>query len=159
MGGIKAVKEGKKVIMSPTSHCYFDYEIKSIDLEKVYSFNPIPKGLNPSEKKLIIGGECNLWSERIPNEKELDRKAFPRLLAISEVLWSRNKKDYKGFQNRVQDHYNILNKLKVNYEFNIELNYFSRFNIASYEISSILLYKSLFFRVFWVLTLIFLILK
>ena len=114
-GGIKAVKEGKKVIMSPTSHCYFDYEIKSIDLEKVYSFNPIPKGLNPSEKKLIIGGECNLWSERIPNEKELDRKAFPRLLAISEVLWSKNEKDYKGFQNRVQDHYNILNKLKVNY--------------------------------------------
>ena len=26
-GGIKAVKEGKKVIMSPTSHCYFDYEM------------------------------------------------------------------------------------------------------------------------------------
>ena len=114
-GGIKAVKEGKKVIMSPTSHCYFDYEIKSIDLEKVYSFNPIPKGLSPSEQKLIIGGECNLWSERIPNEKELDGKAFPRLLAISEVLWSKNEKDYEGFQNRVQDHYNILNKLKVHY--------------------------------------------
>ena len=39
-GGIEAVKQGKKAIMSPTSHCYFDYEIESIDLEKVYSFPP-----------------------------------------------------------------------------------------------------------------------
>ena len=51
-----------------------------------------------TQKAIALGGECNLWSERIPNEKELDRKAFPRLLAISEVLWSKNEKDYKGFQ-------------------------------------------------------------
>ena len=31
-GGVQAVKEGKKAIMSPTSHCYFDYNINSIDL-------------------------------------------------------------------------------------------------------------------------------
>ncbi len=114
-GGIQAVKEGKKTIMSPTSHCYFDYGINSIDLEKVYTFNPVPPELDSLESELIIGGECNLWSERIPSEKELDRKTFPRLLAMSEVLWTYKKDKFENFQNRVEDHYSILRKLNVHY--------------------------------------------
>ena len=114
-GGIQAVKEGKKTIMSPTSHCYFDYDVNSTDLEKVYDFDPIPTELDSLESELIIGGECNLWSERIPNEKELDRKTFPRLLAMSEVLWTYRKEKFEDFQNRVEDHYPILSQLKVRY--------------------------------------------
>jgi hexosaminidase len=114
-GGIEAIKQGKKAIMSPTSHCYFDYDIESIDLEKVYSFSPIPNGLDSAEQSLIIGGECNLWSERIPNETELDKKSFPRLLAMSEVLWRNPKKNYINFHKRVEDHYRILDILKVDY--------------------------------------------
>ena len=114
-GGVEAVKQGKKAIMSPTSHCYFDYEIESIDLEKVYSFSPIPIGLDSIDQELIIGGECNLWSERIPNERELDYKSFPRLLAMSEVLWRNPKKNYLNFQKRVENHYPILDILNVNY--------------------------------------------
>jgi len=114
-GGIQAVKEGKKTIMSPTSHCYFDYGINSIDLEKVYTFNPVPTELDSLESELIIGGECNLWSERIPSEKELDKKTFPRLLAMSEVLWTYKKDKFENFQNRVEDHYSILRKLNVHY--------------------------------------------
>ena len=114
-GGIQAVKEGKKTIMSPTSHCYFDYDINSIDLEKVYTFNPIPSEIDSLESELIIGGECNLWSERIPSEKELDRKTFPRLLAMSEVLWTYRKDKFDNFQVRVEDHYPILSRLDVHY--------------------------------------------
>ena len=114
-GGIQAVKEGKKTIMSPTSHCYFDYDINSIDLEKVYSFNPIPSEINSLESEQIIGGECNLWSERIPSEKELDRKTFPRLLAMSEVLWTYRKDKFDNFQDRVEDHYPVLSRLDVYY--------------------------------------------
>ena len=114
-GGIQAVKEGKKTIMSPTSHCYFDYDINSIDLEKVYTFNPIPSEIDSLESELIIGGECNLWSERIPSEKELDRKTFPRLLAMSEVLWTYRKDKFENFQNRVEDQYPVLSRLDVHY--------------------------------------------
>ncbi|MFL2579206.1 MAG: beta-N-acetylhexosaminidase [Parvicellaceae bacterium] len=114
-GGIQSVKEGKKTIMSPTSHCYFDYDINSIDLEKVYTFNPIPSEIDSLESELIIGGECNLWSERIPSEKELDRKTFPRLLAMSEVLWTYRKDKFENFQNRVEDHYPVLSRLDVDY--------------------------------------------
>ena len=115
-GGIKAAKQGKKAIMSPTSNAYFDYEISTTDLEKVYNFNPLSNELDSTEQKLIIGGECNLWSERIPNEEELDNKAFPRLLAMSEVLWIDSEmKNYSSFQNRVQEQYPILERMNVKY--------------------------------------------
>lgn len=115
-GGMNAVKSKNKAIMSPTSHAYFDYPISTTDLEKVYEFNPIPSGLDSNEKKLIIGGECNLWSERIFNEKDLDNKAFPRLLAMSEVLWRNpEKRNYSIFKNTIQNHYDLLTRLKIDY--------------------------------------------
>ncbi len=113
-GGIDAVQSGRKAIMSPTSHCYFDYDLAAIDLEKVYSFNPIPDGLTTEEEALILGGECNMWSERAPQET-VDSKVFPRMLALSEVLWTSGKKDYSSFYNRVQNHYKKLDDLGVNY--------------------------------------------
>jgi len=115
-GGIVAAKNNQFAIMSPTSHCYFDFGIETIDLEKVYSFNPIPSEL-PSEKhKYILGGECNLWSEHIPNEENLDSKVFPRIFAMSEVLWSNPKeKNFDEFYNRVQNQYTLLDAKKVKY--------------------------------------------
>ena len=115
-GGVEAAKHGNQAIMSPTSHAYFDYGLDAIDLEKVYSFNPIPHGLNPSEQKLIIGGECNMWTERVPDEKTLDSRVFPRLLAMTEVLWSDSaERDFSEFTNRAQSHYPILEKYNVQY--------------------------------------------
>jgi hexosaminidase len=113
-GGIIAAKNQNQAIMSPTSHCYFDYELDAINLEKVYSFEPIPKELSQSESKFIIGGECNMWSERAPQEL-IDSKVFPRILAMSEVLWSEKEKDYTEFSNRIEKHYPKLENLGVNY--------------------------------------------
>ena len=65
---------------------------------------------------MIIGGECNLWSERIVNEKELDQKTFPRILAMSEVLWSYpSDRDSSSIENRVNTHYALLENMGVNY--------------------------------------------
>jgi len=119
-GGKEAVKSGNRAIMSPTSHAYFDYDLKAIDLEKAYSFNPIPEGLTYEEEQLIIGGECNMWTEHVPDEKDLDSKVFPRILAMSEVLWSGTvsgfeRKSYSEFNKRIQNHYNILDLFNVNY--------------------------------------------
>ena len=109
-GGIEAAKHGNKVIMSPTSHAYFDYSIKTTDLKKVYEFDPIPNELDSIQQKLILGGECNLWSEHITNEDQLDEMAFPRLLAMSEVLWSYPKeRKYTSFLSRVDKHTELLN--------------------------------------------------
>ena len=114
-GALEAVKTGHDAIVSPTSHAYFDYDLDAIDLEKVYNFDPIPAGIPSDKVKHIIGGECNMWSERAP-QNTVDSKVFPRLLAMSEVLWDYPTiRDYNLFYERVQAHYKRLDVLGVNY--------------------------------------------
>ena len=114
-GAAAAANAGHPAIVSPTSHAYFDYGLNDIDLEKVYSFNPIPEGLSESAKSLIWGGECNMWSERAPQEL-VESKVFPRILAMAEVLWAGNhQKDFNAFKQRVNHHYQVLDKLNVSY--------------------------------------------
>jgi len=114
-GGIEAAKHGNKVIMSPTSHAYFDYSIKSTDMKQVYHFDPIPTELDSIQKQLVLGGECNLWSEHIPNKKKLDEMVFPRMLAMSEVLWSYPKeRNYDAFLARADNHAHLLRSYGVN---------------------------------------------
>lgn len=57
-----------------------------------------------------------MWTEHVPDEANLDRKVFPRLLAMSEVLWSDSSgRNYDEFLPRVYFHYAILKKLNVKY--------------------------------------------
>ena len=114
-GASEAAKAGHDAIVSPTSHAYFDYGLDAIDLEKVYNFDPIPTDVPNDKVKHIIGGECNMWSERAP-QNTIDSKVFPRLLAMSEVLWDYPTiRDYNLFYERVQAHYKRLDFLGVNY--------------------------------------------
>ena len=116
-GAIAAATSGHDAIVSPTSHAYFDYDVKTTSLKKVYSFDPIPDELNAEQEKHIIGGECNVWTERI-TYKNIDAKIFPRILAMSEVLWTYPvERDYKEFHSRVKSHYARLDALGVKYGF------------------------------------------
>ena len=114
-GGIEAASAGRDVVMSPTSHAYFDYDVKSTDLAEVYHFQPVSDSLDIEITKHIIGGECNMWTEHAPQEK-VDSKMFPRMLAMAEVLWTNQKaRNYDEFLNRVQDMYYYLDFLDVDY--------------------------------------------
>jgi len=134
-GGIAAAKSGHDAIMSPTSHCYFDYGLDAIDLKEVYHYEPIPAELTTEEAKYILGGECNMWSERAPQEL-IDSKIFPRILAMSEVLWSSSEKDYDNFYSRVQKHYPKLDDMGVTYGFeSIPITSKVVFNSDSFAVS------------------------
>jgi len=134
-GGIAAAKSGHDAIMSPTSHCYFDYGLDATDLKDVYYYEPIPTELTEDEAKHILGGECNMWSERAPQDL-VDSKVFPRILAMSEVLWSSSEKDYDNFYARVQKHYPKLDALGVNYGYeSVPITSTVVFNADSFAIS------------------------
>lgn len=108
-GGKTAAEEMHKVIMSPTSHCYLDYSLSSIDLQKIYAFDPIPEDLEPEFSQYIIGGECNMWTERVPDEANLDSKVFPRMIGLAEVLWTYpEERDFENLYARLQKHYPTL---------------------------------------------------
>lgn len=114
-GGKTAAENSVGAVMSPTSHAYFDYDIKSTDLEEVYSFDPVPDGLHPEQARFILGGECNMWTEHAP-QHSIDGKVFPRILAMAEVLWTYpEKRDYERFKARVKSEYPRLDSLGVEY--------------------------------------------
>lgn len=114
-GAIEAAKLGHFTICSPESHTYFNNSAENLDLRKVYSFNPVPDTLGLAERKYVLGSEANLWSEYLPQEK-VDGNLFPRLLALSEVLWSDpQNKNYNDFYTRIEKSYTDLIALGINY--------------------------------------------
>lgn len=125
LGGIAAARAGHDVIMSPTSHCYFDYYQGQVDepkaiggflpLEKVYSFEPIPPELKPEEAVHILGAQANLWTEYIQTPQHAEYMLFPRLLALAEVVWSPKAKKWPDFQSRLVAHYDRLALREINF--------------------------------------------
>ena len=118
-GAIDAAKMGHDVIVSPTSHCYYDYPIETTDVPKVYSFDPVPEELTAEEIKHVLGTEGNMWTEYAP-QNVIDHRLFPRIVALSEVAWTDlKKKNYEDFNHRLQNHYDKLDELDVNYAFEV----------------------------------------
>jgi hexosaminidase len=114
-GAVEAARRGHRTICSPTSHTYFDYSADNLDLRIVYSFKPIPDELSDDEKKFVIGSEANMWTEYAPQET-IDSKLFPRILALSEVLWKNPLNiGYGEFHARLQKCYADLSALGIQY--------------------------------------------
>ena len=112
-GAVAAAKSGHDTVVSPYSHCYFDYPHSRTPLKKTYSFEPIPKELTAEEAKHVLGGEGNLWTEHIP-QQELDSWAYPRLTALAEVLWSPEElRDWEDFAGRMETHYKRFDVMGV----------------------------------------------
>ncbi len=126
-GGIAAAKEGHDVIMTPTSWCYFDagqgpaeqelWQLGGeITLEKVYSYNPVPKVLDESQQSHIRGVQANIWTEYLPTSAHVEYMVFPRLLAMAEVAWTpQDRRNFADFEHRVQNYYPRLDQAKIAY--------------------------------------------
>jgi hexosaminidase len=115
-GGIAAAQAGHDVVMSPTSYCYFDYPYLGQSTEHVYRYEPIPAALNADQAKLVLGGQANEWTEMIPTEQRAEYMIFPRVAALSEVLWSpKESRDYADFSRRLPDLYDRLDRQKISY--------------------------------------------
>jgi hexosaminidase len=126
--GIAAVRDGHDVVMTPDEFTYFDYYQSSdtaseplaiggyLPLEVVYSYEPVPKELPQELARHVLGAQGNVWTEYIPNVRLLEYMAFPRITALSEVLWtSRDKKNYTDFLERLSIHQQRLSIMGVNY--------------------------------------------
>ncbi len=127
-GGIAAAKAGHDVVMAPGQYVYFDH-YQSLDqtrepiaiggytpLSKVYAYEPAPAALTPAEAAHVLGTQCQLWSEYIPDTRHLEYMAFPRLCAFAEAAWSPAQgRDYAAFRLRLEAHLQRLDRLQVNY--------------------------------------------
>ena len=125
--GNKAARAGYKVILCPTEYCYLDYYQANprfqpaaigglITLAKAYSFDPAPLGTNGHVAECIIGGQCNLWTEYINTPEHAEYMLLPRLLAISESLWSpQQSKDWNRFRKKIENQKSRFESKNYNY--------------------------------------------
>ncbi len=126
-GGIEAARQGHDVVMTPTSHVYFDYyqgdpnsEPLAIGgftpLETVYAFEPVPDELTAEEAVHVLGAQANVWTEYIKTPDYVEYMVFPRLLALAEVVWTpRAQRDWDDFTRRLPSQFRLLDSHDVNY--------------------------------------------
>ena len=110
-GGQKASAQGHEVIMSPNTHCYYNYyqdlirkEPKAVgelvSLRFTYGYEPLAEGMDPA---LLRGVQANLWTELIPTPEHAEYMLYPRLFALAETAWTPSEaKEYKGFRKRAR---------------------------------------------------------
>lgn len=125
-GGIEAAKQGHDVVMTPTSHCYFDYYQSNhpdeplaiggyLPLEKVYNYHPVPEELSEEEAKHILGAQGNVWTEYIPKPSKLVYMTYPRMQALAEVVWSgESKPGFEDFAKRLSYHLDWMEDEGIN---------------------------------------------
>ena len=130
-GGIKAANMKHDVIMTPNATCYLDhYQSKDKNeplaiggytpLEEIYNYEPIPEELDTESSKYIIGAQGNVWTEYMSTSEYVEYMVFPRIFALSEVVWSKNKSNFEEFSNRVISFFDRLDKLDINYSTHLE---------------------------------------
>lgn len=126
--GAKAAETGHDVVMSPTTHCYFDYQQVEdplfepsrcggfIPIEKVYSLDPAPDSVSVEARSHILGVQANLWTEYMTSEEMVEYQALPRMSALSEVQWTAPElKDFDGFKARLSRFTDLLDRYHYRY--------------------------------------------
>ena len=137
---IQAKELGHKAVYTPCTHMYYDFpesntpgEVKAatwmppVSLEKTYS-TPIN---DYSENSVTLGVQACYWSDQfihgtvlqeIPyldenrSENYAEYLTFPRLLALSEVAWTKTaKRDFSSFRNRLSHHFARLDEKGCTY--------------------------------------------
>ncbi|ULQ53734.1 beta-N-acetylhexosaminidase [Flavihumibacter fluvii] len=122
-GGIEAAKLKHQVVMSPSTYAYVDlYQgdplaepptYSMLRLKKSYGFNPVPPGV---DSIYILGGQANLWSERLHTTRHMEYMLWPRGWAIAESVWSPvANKNWTDFVSRAEMHFKRFDAAGINY--------------------------------------------
>ncbi|MCY3832415.1 MAG: beta-N-acetylhexosaminidase [Chloroflexi bacterium] len=127
-GGIAAANAGHDVVMTPNTYCYLDYYqhedwtreppaiARTLILPQVWQFDVIPDDIAEDKRHHILGGQGNIWTEYIPRAGHVEYMAFPRAIAIADVLWNHPAdRDYDDLTARLRAHRPCLDALGLNY--------------------------------------------
>jgi N-acetyl-beta-hexosaminidase len=62
----------------------------------------------------VLGAQANLWTEYIPNFDKLMYMAYPRAIALAQVLWCSEKPSFEEFSTLLQNkHFGLLEKQNI----------------------------------------------
>lgn len=105
----KAIERGHEVICGTNNYTYLNFPLspwkgyeadRTFDLKDVYLHNPSAKEY---DTPLILGMSCALWTDYGVTEKAIDKRLFPRILALAEQMWlGYNVIPFDAFNNEVK---------------------------------------------------------
>ncbi|NJN33457.1 MAG: family 20 glycosylhydrolase [Saprospiraceae bacterium] len=111
-GGIEAAKQGHNVVMTPNDFVYIDLlqgepsvepdatNYKKVFLKTAFEFEPVPDSV---DAKYILGGQANLWTEKVPTIRHAEYMTYPRAWALADVYWSpKTSRDWANFVGRME---------------------------------------------------------
>jgi hexosaminidase len=113
--------------MTPSGYCYFDYPqnekedsvtigAEVTNVKKVYSYEPVSKQLDSMDTTYVLGAQGNVWTEFISNPAKVEYMVFPRMTALSDVLWSqKNYRNWDDFESRMKMQFKRYDLWKVHY--------------------------------------------
>ena len=108
----RSLEEGHKIVLSRCDDgAYLDYRQKDdqaepgnlgiTTLRRAYSMTTSYPELENNEN--ILGGQANIWSEKILFPMHATYMIFPRLLAVAEAFWTKDsEKCYDDFVRRLE---------------------------------------------------------
>jgi hexosaminidase len=122
-GGIQAAKMNHHVVMAPWDYCYLDLYQGEVNAEPptygmcrltdAYHYDPVPDSV---DEKYILGGQGNLWTERVPNFRHVEYMTWPRGLALAEVYWSpKAERNWDDFITRMENQFNRFDAEGIKY--------------------------------------------
>jgi hexosaminidase len=132
-GGIKAASAGHDVVMAPQQWLYFDWAYADdpreplaicpgTSVERVWSYDPVPDSIPEVQRHHVLGAQCQLWTEYVPNAEHAEYLYFPRVSAFSEVMWRgaaardlSGPRSFEEFESRLRQHLRRFDAIGVNY--------------------------------------------
>ncbi|HET8569088.1 MAG TPA: beta-N-acetylhexosaminidase [Candidatus Limnocylindria bacterium] len=126
-GGIVAARAGHDVVMCPQEDLYFDHYQGPVEseplaiggmttLDDVYRYEPVPAELTDAEAAHVLGAQGQLWTEYMRTPEHVEYMAFPRAIALAEIVWSpREARDPAGFRARLPRALAELDRLGIRY--------------------------------------------
>ena len=121
-----AVRQGAKLVLSPATGAYLDMKYTrsselglvwagTTSVRKAYEWDPATLIDGVGERD-VHGVEAPLWSETIETRKGLDHLAFPRLLGVAEIGWSRaDGRSWRDYRRRLGAYGPRLDALDVGF--------------------------------------------
>ena len=95
-----ALAANHEVILSPNYYCYLNFPLepwrgygpeRTFTMKEAYLSNPADAALASGDRR-ILGVTCALWTDYNLTQEMLDSRLFPRIFAISEIMWHKGER-------------------------------------------------------------------
>lgn len=99
---IPELEKGRKVLLSSMNQFYCDYSYAEIPLRATLLYEPEIKG-NRVPMENVLGIEAPMWTEWTPENEDIEKMLYPRLLAVAECGWTKER-DWEDFADRANQY-------------------------------------------------------